>query len=138
MEISGASWRSHPVSIKLLFVIYALCFLIATFNHARDLWHGGFLPYRHAPLGFNVYWTSLTLLDPLTVVLLCWLPRGGIVLAVLIMVSDVAVNSYAAYLLQDSYLFYSAALQLQSVFLGFVVGTAPFAWARVGRIERAA
>src|SRR5262249_33302293 len=82
--------RSQRGMVRLLFAIFSLCFLGAAFNHARDIWEGGFLPYRHDPLPFNVYWTSLAFLDALAVVLLWTWPRAGLVLAVLIMVSDVA------------------------------------------------
>jgi hypothetical protein len=117
--------------VRLLFAVYSLCFLGASFNHTRDLWEGGFLPYRNDPLPFNVYWTSLTLLDTLAVVLLWTVPRAGLVLAGLIMVSDVAINSIATYYLDQRDLFDNVTVPAQALFCLFVLATAPWAWKRV-------
>lgn len=122
---------SLPTKVRWLFILYATCFVGAGLNHAHDLWLGGWLPYMPAPLPMNVYWSLLTVLDPLTAALLFWRPRAGMVLAVLIMISDVAVNSYGKYGLGYGGLVGDASLQLQTLFLGFVVGTVPFAWARL-------
>jgi hypothetical protein len=125
--------RSYPPSVHVVFAVYALCFLGAGFNHARDLWLGGLLPYDWAPLAINAYWASLALLDPLTVVLLYTFPRAGMLLALAVMLSDVAINSYVAYVVFSPSCAFGVSLQLQSLFLGFVVGTVPFVWARLGR-----
>ena len=92
----------YPRVITLLFLFYSACFLGGAFNHAHDIWSAGFLPYRHAPLPFNAYWTSLTILDVLVVTLLFRTPYAGMALAVAIMTSDVAVNFYATYYLNES------------------------------------
>jgi hypothetical protein len=122
----------RPAALRLLLAVYAVCFLGAACNHARDLWLDGFLPYRHAPFAFNLFWTSLTALDPLTVALLYLRPRAGLVLALLVMTADVTVNSFALYAEPYCDWYAAASLQAQSLFLGFVIGTAPFAWRRVG------
>jgi hypothetical protein len=123
--------RQFPVSVHLLFAVYAACFLGAAFGHARDIWLGGWLPYTYAPLAVNAYWTSLTVLDVLAVVLLYAWPRAGLTLALLIMLSDVAINSYVCYVLNGGQ-FADVSLQLQTLFLGFLLGSVPFAWRRVG------
>jgi hypothetical protein len=117
--------------LRFILLLYALCFLGGGFTHARDLWADGFLPYPFAPLWPNIYWTSLTFFDPLAAVLVLWRPRAGLVLAVLIMVSDVAINSYVSYGLPDWGFRSGLDLQLQSLFLGFVLGSCPFLWVRV-------
>jgi hypothetical protein len=129
---SGSSAR------KLVFVIYSLCFGGAALNHARDIWQDGFLPYAHVPLPVNFFWTSLTVLDLLVVMALWVWPRVGLTLALLIMVTDVAINSYVAYALEQTTWidrYGCAALQLQSLFLGFVAGTAPLLWSAEARCD---
>lgn len=108
-------------------VVYVACFSIATLNHAADVVRGGWLPYRFAPLPLNMFWTALTLLDPAVVLaLLAGWRRVGLSLALAIMIVDVAANSYALYGLD--YSGFSVSLQLQTAFLGFVVGTIAFLW----------
>jgi hypothetical protein len=109
-------------------VVYTSCLTGATWNHARDVWLGGWLPYRFAPLAMNAYWTSLTALDLLAAGMLWLSPRCGLVLTLAIIASDVAVNSYAVYGLgYDDWHAYGA-LQSQTLFLEFVIGSLPFAW----------
>lgn len=74
----------------------------------------------------NVYWTALAVLDPLAAVLLIRARRAGLALALAIMVSDVAVNSYALYGLGLPFAVW--ALQLQTLFFGFLLGAAGFLW----------
>jgi hypothetical protein len=124
-------WRHYPRAVKVLFALYALCFLWGTHNHVVDLRRGGFLPYTYAPLPFNIYWTSLTLLDPLAALLLFVLPYHGMVLAVAIMVSDIAVNLYAAYVLFPGTMMPDRALLSQMAFALFLFVTVPFAWKRL-------
>jgi hypothetical protein len=50
--------RDHAVSI------YVFAFAVATICHLFDSGRGGWLPYTTYALGLNVFWTSLTLLDP--------------------------------------------------------------------------
>jgi hypothetical protein len=130
-KITRPKWSDYPRIVKIFFVIYMLCFLWATKNHILDIWRGGFLPYSYAPLAFNIYWTSLTLLDPLAIVLLYYLPYHGMVLAVLIMVSDIAVNLYATYSFGNSDIFSDRLLQLQILFGIFLFLTVPILWKKV-------
>ena len=124
-------WSDYPRTVKLVFVIYTLCFLWATKNHIIDIWRGGLLPYNYAPLAFNCYWTSLTLLDPLAIVLLYYRPYQGMVLAVLIMISDIAVNLYATYTFWNGDIYTNRLLQLQILFGIFVFSTVPIVWKRL-------
>jgi hypothetical protein len=118
--------------VRWLPVIQAVCFLGAGLNHLRDIWQGGWLPYESAPLPLNAFWTALAGLDLLAAGLLLWRPKAGVVLALLIMVSDVSINSYAKYGLGFGGWYSDLSLQLQSLFLGFVLGTAPLVWCRRG------
>jgi lipopolysaccharide export LptBFGC system permease protein LptF len=46
------------------------------------------LGYDYVPLAINVYWTLLTILDPLAILLLLFFPFPGMALSVLIMITD--------------------------------------------------
>jgi hypothetical protein len=93
MSIRGdavRSWvsraRNHAVPV------YVGAFAVATICHVLDIVRGGWLPYTKYALGLNVFWTSLTFLDPVAIVLLVKRRRVGLVLALLIISVDVAVN----------------------------------------------
>jgi hypothetical protein len=121
---------SDNSSVPRPFFIYTICLLGAGMVHACDIWRGGWLPYRAAPLPMNIYWTSLAFFDPLAAGLLWRHRRTGLLLTLAIIVSDVAVNSYAIYGLGYSDWLAYGSLQLQTLFLGFVAGTLPYAWRR--------
>lgn len=112
----------------LIRVIYALCLIGATSTHVLTIaTHGLFWDYEGAPIFARVFWTSLTFLDPLAAVLLFIRPRVGVSLAVAIIVTDVAHNTW---LLSQStepnwrnWMYIS-----QIVFLIFVLLTASRAW----------
>jgi hypothetical protein len=131
MDAFALKWRRYPRAVKILFAVYALGFLFGTWNHVLDLRHGGFLPYTYAPLAFNIYWTSLTVLDPLAAFLLFKLPYCGMVLAVLIMVSDLAVNLYAGCILFPGTTILDTTLLSQIGFGVFLFVTVPMAWRRL-------
>ncbi|MBV7256459.1 hypothetical protein KCG44_06625 [Pacificimonas sp. WHA3] len=96
---------------------------MGTYTHIADLITGGWLPYRYAPAGMNAYWTALTCLDPLAILLLWTRRRWGVALTLIIMLSDVPVNLYATLTLWDVPPLENTGLLLQSAFLIFVLGT---------------
>jgi hypothetical protein len=105
--------------------VYLAALSIGVFTHLRDLIASGGEPAAGVPPAFHLYWTSLTALDALAVALLLWRPRPGVWLVLAIMLSDVAVNGYAAStFLRDA--FRLDALALQAAFLLFVLVTAPW------------
>jgi len=107
--------------------VYLAAFAVASFFHASDIVSWGLFPYDHAPRWINVFWTSLTLLDPLVIALLvAGRRRLGLALAALVMAADVTVNSYAFFVLDFSAS--PGSLLLQGAFLGFVLGSLPFLW----------
>jgi hypothetical protein len=75
-----------------ILTVYAGAFAIATACHVLEMARGGWLPYKTHALGLNVFWTSLTALDPLAIFLLAYRRRAGVCLALLIISVDVAVN----------------------------------------------
>lgn len=101
-------------------------FVIGTSTHMLQFVNRGWVVFAAAPIWMNVYWTLLTFLDPLAAILLLRARRAGLILAVAIMLSDVAVNSHALYGLDLPFAIW--ALQLQTLFCGFLLGAVGFLW----------
>jgi len=118
------------IAHKFALVALSVCFVIGGVVHVSDIVLGGILPYYFAPMPINVYWTSLAVLDLLAVWLLWRHRRLGLAVAVAIMVSDVGINSYVVYMLATSLSL--VPLQLQTLFLGFVLGCTGFLWPNMG------
>lgn len=123
----------------LIRAVYAVCLLGATFNHARLLvQHGLFWDYGGASLASTVFWTSLTALDPLTVILLFVLLNIGVVATGLIIVADVVHNLWvtARYALPHRFLITVTTdpfVASQVAFLLFAAVTISVAWTRAKR-----
>lgn len=114
-----------------ILIIFILAFAGATYNHVMDLVSGGLFPYTKrwgTPESFNLFWTSLTVLDPLAIVLLIFNIRIGYVFGIAIMLADVPINLYAntyywSLAIHDNY-----SLLIQMAFLVFLLSTAPRVW----------
>lgn len=111
---------------KICIAVISVCLVIGGATHIFDNLYFGFLPYKFAPDWINFYWTSLGVIDLLAVYLLVKLRKFGIVLTLLIMVSDVVINSMAYYSLQI--IRDPMSLQLQTLFLGFCIGSCIWLW----------
>ena len=116
---------SHKASFVLR-ATYAACLLGAACTHMATLWrHGVWWDYGGAPLFTRVYWTSLTLFDPLTALLLLVWPRVGLVLTTIIITSDVLHNILIGVPWRD------VRCLSQVAFLLFVASTVCLAWAGI-------
>ncbi|WP_430443210.1 MAG: hypothetical protein ACQZ2J_20750 [Pseudomonas piscis] len=109
--------------------LFALCLLAATFNHLHAAFtHGLLWDYAYGaatPLVSRAFWGSLTLWDPLAVLLLWRRPRWGLGLTLVIMLADVLHNSfYVAAHHQWLASFYLS----QVAFLLLVLLLTPLAW----------
>jgi len=113
------------VLTRVVRLVWIAGFLVGSTTHVLDLVQGGVAVYAGFPDAVRLYWVSLTLLDPLTVVLTALRRRAGVVLGVAIMVSDVAVNATVAATTDGLGL---RGLVLQVVFGLVVVTTAPLLW----------
>ncbi|MEO0499933.1 MAG: hypothetical protein AAF205_05155 [Pseudomonadota bacterium] len=111
-------------------LILSVGFAIGTAFHIVDVATHGWLPYRAAPPAINAFWTSLTLFDPLAILLLWWRPRYGLILAHVIMIADVLINAYASIAIWHIPLVENGALLAQFLFLVFLAVTARFVWRR--------
>jgi hypothetical protein len=97
-----------------------------------DILADGWLGYDYISLPINLYWTLLTFLDPLAILLLLFLPFAGILLSVLIMASDIAINSSVTFhFYQQTGIVSLDRLPLQIAFGVFVFVTAPIAWRKI-------
>ena len=103
----------------------AACLMVGAASHLSLLLrHGWDWNYGGEPIGTVMFWSSLTLLDPVAAVLLVARPRIGLLCTLAIMVADVAHNwvvvgmrTGADYRLID-----------QTAFLLVVLATIRFAW----------
>ncbi len=117
-----------------------MCLLIAGANHARTLFlHGLFWNYGGVAWASAVYWSSLTIIDPITAAILFVRPKVGVVSTVLLITTNVLHNLAvtARYAPESEFLTRAANpfLIIQSGFMVFVAATARSAWkgAALGR-----
>ncbi|TOK42049.1 hypothetical protein CGI21_16275 [Vibrio parahaemolyticus] len=112
---------SDKETIMDKFVVFLLCLFmtIGGVVHLYDNIVDGFLPYDFAPRWLNIYWSALGLLDLLAVYLLVKHRRVGLVLMLLILMTNVIFSSHAHYTLEI--LDNNVALQMKTLFLGFSI-----------------
>jgi hypothetical protein len=125
--------RGKKISFTLR-VIYAVCLIGATYNHlAAILLHGVLWDYNYGP-GFpifsRIFWAALTILDPISAVLLFVRPNWGVKTTAGIIIADVfhniwVVERFSA--VQFYGLFRVTPLSEQIVFMMFVIFTCRFA-----------
>lgn len=113
--------------------IWAACLLIGGLNHARILiQHGLFWDYGGVATASAVYWTSLTVLDPLAAALLFVRPKVGIIATVTLIVTNVIHNiAVTAHYAPEGELLiraFNPYLLSQIAFMLFVAVTARIAW----------
>ncbi|EGR0621518.1 hypothetical protein E7Y15_07205 [Vibrio parahaemolyticus] len=119
---------SDKETIMDKFVVFLLCLFmtIGGVVHLYDNIVDGFLPYDFAPRWLNIYWSALGLLDLLSVYLLVKHRRVGLVLMLLILMTNVIFSSHAHYTLEI--LDNNVALQMKTLFLGFSLGVSIWLW----------
>lgn len=106
-------------------LLFACCFAIGGVNHGRDIWQGGLFPYHAVPMPINAIWTALCPLDFAVALLVWWRRSTAIALGMAILLVNVGVNSWIAYF-SGLHVQSFEPLQVQSLFLGFVLGGALF------------
>lgn len=119
------------------FVVFLLCLFLTVGGivHIYDNIVGGLLPYDFAPRWLNIYWSLLGILDLFAAYLLIRYRRVGIVLMLVILVTNVVFNTHAVDTLEV--LDNRTALQLKTLFLGFSIGVSIWLWnARQNRQSR--
>ncbi len=126
---------TYSCPVRVVLVIYSVCFLVGTYTHRASLVQRGFLPFP-VPVAVGVFWDSLTLLDPLAAGLVWLRPRLGVPLAVAIMVVDISVNTHvylAGYFGPPVAGLVPLSLLEQALFGLFVFVTAPGVYRQLAR-----
>ena len=72
--------------------MWVIGFLVGTTTHTADLIIGGVNAYSGFRLGVRLFWVALTILDPVTAVLILLRWRSGVVLGSAVIIADIAVN----------------------------------------------
>lgn len=112
---------------QFLRLCYAIGLLIGTATHLMlDARYGVLLSGLQSqgyPSFIRYYWAALALLDPLCAIILLIRGRSGILLCLLIIVSDVIINTWTA-----SRFGFNWGLPFQIAFMIFVVCTMRIAW----------
>jgi hypothetical protein len=88
--------RDNYFLLKGILIIYIVSYIGATYNHLTDVLRYGVFPYQklnqHVSLSLNIYWTLLTLADPLAIIILFLSIDIGLIIYGLIIISDVIIN----------------------------------------------
>ncbi|MEU8301263.1 hypothetical protein AB0C04_28740 [Micromonospora sp. NPDC048909] len=99
--VSGR-WAGVPRRVRLLLTAAVLVFAYGTVVHLVQLCTDGLRPYPALPAWLALYFTSLTVLDPLAAVLLWTRRAAGLWLGCAVLVTDSAANAYANYVLDTT------------------------------------
>jgi hypothetical protein len=125
---SATTGRRPARLVRWVRGICTLALLGATFNHARIvLAHGLGWDYGGLPAFVTRFWTALTFLDPLAVLLLWLAPRAGLAATTAIIVVDVLVNGWVGL----TYGFDRPGFAAQFMFMVFVLCTLVPTWRRM-------
>ncbi|MDP2561515.1 hypothetical protein [Psychrobium sp. 1_MG-2023] len=111
---------------KIVLRLLCLCLIVAGSTHVFDNIYYGLFPYQFVPTWINIYWSLLGVLDYCVVLLLLKYRKIGLVAVLVLMATNVAINSFVLYSLEA--LESSIALQTQTLFLGFCIGVVPWLW----------
>ncbi len=123
--------------VRFIIAVYIFGFAYGARNHIIDILADGWLGHDYVSLPINLYWTLLTFFDPLAILLLLSFPLAGILLSVLIMASDIAINiGVTVYFYYQTGMLTLDRLPLQIAFGIFVFLTSPIAWKTVKRSSR--
>jgi hypothetical protein len=119
----------NPSALSFIIIVLASSFCIGTSTHIVNIFQLGFLGYTKLPgvsQWNNMFWTALTIADPLVVFLLFSRRRAGALAGFLVLAADIAVN-YRYFTMHDSVPVWSnPAFSAQSACFLFSAVTLPF------------
>jgi len=95
----GRKWAGVPRGVRFTVAAEAMVFAYGAAVHVIQLVAGGLRPYQWAPTWLAIYFTSLTLADPLAAALLWTRRASGLYLGGAVLVTDALANGYATYAL---------------------------------------
>ena len=122
------TWRALPRWASITLGVYVGAFLVGTVSHIVDFAQQGADVYATAPPALRLFFVALVVIDPVVVVLILRLRRSGVLLAVAVMVADVAANLAMTAIDQG----WALALTLP-LFGVVVLATAPPLWRVLSR-----
>ena len=93
-----ARWDGAPRPARVAATAAVLVLVYGAVVHVVHLVVAGGLPYSDLPGWLRAYFVSLTLLDPLAAGLLVLRRRSGVVVAVVVLVSDALANGWTNYI----------------------------------------
>ena len=125
------TWRALPRWARITLGVYVGAFLVGTVSHIVDFALQGADVYATAPPALRLFFVALVVIDPVVVVLLLRLRRSGLLLAVAVIVADVAAN-LAMTTIDPAWPFPVT----QSLFGLFALVAAPPAWRAMAAIGR--
>jgi hypothetical protein len=111
--------------MRVVQIVWIVGFLIGTSSHITDLVQYGTQAYAEHPIVVRLFWTSLTIIDPLTALLLVLRQRAGIILAIVVILADIVVN-WTVFAVVDGTPLFGAVDQ--TVLAAFIVVTARMMW----------
>jgi hypothetical protein len=91
-----------PRRVGATVVVLVAVFAYGTGAHLVQLLAGGLRPYPSMPSVLAIYFVALTLLDPATALLLAFRRVEGLVMACVVLVTDVLANAYANYVVDQA------------------------------------
>jgi hypothetical protein len=114
----------YPNNVKIFLSIYIIGFGIGGTIHLISLIKGGFLPYENVPLWKNIYWTSLTFLDFLVIIMILKSIKPALLISNLIIISDVIINC-SGYDFSNHYILNDYRIITQIIFGFYILITTP-------------
>ncbi|WP_285025359.1 hypothetical protein [Plantibacter sp. ME-Dv--P-122b] len=117
-------------TLRVFQILWVIGFLIGTTTHTADLILGGLDVYGGFPPGVRLFWVTLTVLDPITAVLIILRRRAGIVLGIAVIVADIAVN-WSVFVLLGGLSWFGVINQ--SLFAVLILATARLLWIWFGK-----
>ncbi|MEU7589911.1 hypothetical protein AB0A95_26865 [Micromonospora sp. NPDC049230] len=100
--MSIGRWRGTPLAVRLVVSVAVLVFGYGTVVHVAQLLVPEFRPQLALPGWLTVYFTSLTLWDPVAALLLAARRVEGLALGCAVLATDAAANWYANYVLDPA------------------------------------
>ena len=94
--MGAAGAKRYGRRLTLITALWVLGFSVGTVTHLSELVAAGADVYDDAPEPVRWFWVSLTVVDPVIVVLLLTKLRAGVLAGVATMVADVTINWLAA------------------------------------------
>ncbi|MEU7918036.1 hypothetical protein [Micromonospora zamorensis] len=100
--MSAGRWGSTPLAVRCVVAVAVLVFAYGSAVHIVQLLMPQLGPQFALPGWLTVYFTSLTLWDPLAALLLVARRVEGLALGCVVLVTDAAANWYANYVLDPT------------------------------------